>query len=250
MRTVPALMAAAAALLLPVPGLPVLRAADTAAPKIRLLLVTGGHDYETNQFRQVFQDDPGVSVQAVAHPQAHAWFKAGAASGYDTIVLYDMWAEISPDSQKDLVDRLQEGKGLLALHHCLGSYQKWDEYARIVGGRYHLQKYTVDGVEKPGSTYKHDVRFKVRIAPGNHPVTQGLADFEILDETYGGFEVRPGVTPLLTTDEPTSGPTIGWTHTYGKARVVYLELGHDHAAYENPNYRRLVSQAIRWVSPR
>ena len=52
----------------------------------------------------------------------------------------------------------------------------------------------------------------------------------------------------LTTDEPTSTPKIGWAHTYGKSRVFYMALGHDHFAYENPNYRQLVHQAIRWVA--
>jgi len=56
------------------------------------------------------------------------------------------------------------------------------------------------------------------------------------------------VTPLLTTDEPTSTKTIGWAHTYGKSRVAYLELGHDHLAYENPSYQRLLAQAIRWTA--
>lgn len=34
--------------------------------------------------------------------------------------------------------RAQEGKGLVALHHCLASFQDWDEYPKIIGGRYHL----------------------------------------------------------------------------------------------------------------
>ena len=35
------------------------------------------------------------------------------------------------------------------------------------------------------------------------------------------------VTPLLTTDEPSSTPIIGWAKKYGKARVVTLQSGHD-----------------------
>ena len=56
---------------------------------------------------------------------------------------------------------------------------------------------------------------------------KGLTDFEIFDETYKGYYVEDGVTPLLTTDEPSSTPVIGWTKKYGKARVVTLQSGHD-----------------------
>jgi len=55
------------------------------------------------------------------------------------------------------------------------------------------------------------------------------------------------VTPLLTTDESTSSPVIGWTKIYGKARIVTLQSGHDVPTYGNPDFRKLLKQAIEWV---
>ncbi|HNU99585.1 MAG TPA: ThuA domain-containing protein [Verrucomicrobiota bacterium] len=43
---------------------------------------------------------------------------------------------------------------------------------------------------------------------------------------------------------------MAWAKTYEAARVVYIQLGHDHLAYENPSFRRLVANAIRWVAKR
>lgn len=86
------------------------------------------------------------------------------------------------------------------------------------------------------------------VAAASHPVTDGLGRFEILDEIYGGYEVLPDSNPLLTTDHPGNSPTLGWWRTHGPARVVYLQLGHDRQAYENPSYRRLLANAISWVS--
>jgi hypothetical protein len=226
-----------------------LPAADAnSAGKIRVLVVTGGHDFEREPFFKMFKDNSELTFQAVEHPQAYAQFKPGPAAQYDVIVLYDMVQDISPDSKQDFVNLLKQGKGLVALHHCLASYQKWPEYEQIIGGKYFLDKRVENGVEKPGSTYQHDVRMKVRVADSSHPVTQGVTDFEILDETYGGFGVQPDIRALLTTTEPTSSPTIGWAKTYEKARVVYMALGHDHAAYENPHFRKLLAQAIRWTA--
>jgi type 1 glutamine amidotransferase len=225
-------------------------AASAKADKIRILLVHGGHDFQTNQFLKVFSENPEVTFTTVQHPQAQAWFKPERAGEYDVLVFYDMWQNISEDAKADLVKLIKGGKPLVALHHSLGSFQKWDEYANIIGGRYHLDKWLDHGVEKPGSTYKHDVDFTVHIADPNHPVTRGLKDFPIHDETYGGFEVKPESHVLLTTDERTNGRNLAWAKTYGAARVVYIQLGHDHQAYENPNYQRLVAQAIQWVSKR
>ncbi len=221
-----------------------------AAEKLRLLIVHGGHDFETNQFLQVFRENPEITFEVVQHPRAHEHWQAGPAANWDVLVLYDLWQDITEDAKTALLARLKEGKGLLALHHSLASYQSWPEYERIIGGRYHLEKSTAGGVEKPQSTYQHDVEIKVRVANNQHPVTQGLADFTIHDETYGLFDVSAQVHALLTTDAPTSGKTIAWAKTYENARVIYLQLGHDHQAYENPNYRRLVANALRWVGKR
>ena len=181
---------------------------SVTAEKTRLLIVHGGHDFETNQFLQIFQDNPEVTFEVVQHPAAHARWQADAASQWDVLVLYDLWQPIDDAAKADLVARLKEGKGLLALHHALANYQDWSEYERIVGGKYFLEKQTVNAVEKPRSTYKHDVDFTVRIANNQHPVTKGLTDFAIHDETYGLFDVSPQTHALLTTDEPTSDRTI------------------------------------------
>ena len=55
---------------------------------------------------------------------------------------------------------------------------------------------------------------------------------------------------LLTTDHPKSDPELAWTKQYGNSRVVYLQLGHDHLAYENPNFRTLLARSIRWTAGR
>jgi type 1 glutamine amidotransferase len=86
------------------------------------------------------------------------------------------------------------------------------------------------------------------VADPRHPITRGLADYDFTDETYCRTSVDPGVHVLLTTDEPSSDKTIGWTKTYESARVCYLQSGHDETVYRNPNYRTLVVRAIRWTA--
>ncbi len=221
-----------------------------AAGPIRVLLVCGGHDYQTNQFLQVFRDNPEITFTHLTHPAAHAWLAADKAREWDVLVLYDMWQDISEPAKQDFVNRLKEGKGLVVTHHAIANYQNWPEYERIIGARYYLAATNRNGVPKPRSQYQHDVRFRVEVLNREHPVTRGLEDFDIHDETYRLFDVAPDVTPLLGTKEPLSHPVIAWAKTYQQARVVYLQLGHDHYAYENPGYRRFLANAIRWAARR
>ncbi len=102
--------------------------------KIRILVVTGGHDFERDAFFKLFKDNPELECQFVEHPKAHELLKPEAAKTYDVLVLYDMWSKITDEAKQDFEKLIKGGKGLVALHHCLASYQDWDEYANIIGG--------------------------------------------------------------------------------------------------------------------
>ena len=168
-------------------------------------------------------------------------------SKYDVLVFYHMWQTITEEQATVLADCIRQGKPLLVLHHSICAFDDWPEYINIIGGKYFHKPTTVKGKEYPACSYIHDLHFKVRIVNPENPVTKGLTDFEIFDETYKGFYVEEGATPLLTTDEPTSTPVIGWSKMYGKSRIVTLQSGHDAPTFENPDYRKLLRQAIEWV---
>ncbi len=215
---------------------------------VRVLLITGGHGFDKEPFYVFMKSLPDITVTEVKHPDALAMFRPENRSLYDVVLLYDMPQAISEQEKKDFVDCMEAGKGLIAWHHAYCSYQDWPEYKNIIGGRYHYDTWTDDqGVEHPSATYEHDVQFYVKVADPKHPVTKGIEDFDILDETYGGGSVQPGVHVLLTTDEPSSTPSVAWTNRYGKSNVVTILLGHDNHAWTNPSFVKLLTQAIMWV---
>ena len=216
--------------------------------KTRVLVVTGGHGFEQEPFFKLFKDNPEITYQAVEHPKAHALLTADAAKAWDVLVLYDMHQGISDQAKGDLIARLKDGKGLVTVHHAIANYQDWPEYWKIIGAHYYLAATNINGVAKPRSAYKHGVDFRIHVADPQHPVTRGIKDFDIHDETYKWFDVAEDVHPLLTTDEPESNKVVAWAKTYQGARVVYIQLGHDHFAYENPSYRQLLKQAIQWTA--
>jgi type 1 glutamine amidotransferase len=77
-----------------------------------------------------------------------------------------------------------------------------------------------------------------------------MSDFKIHDEGYKycGFEKNNHV--LFTTNHPDCDETIGWVRNFGKAKVCGIMLGHDSAAYANPNFRQLIARSIRWSAGR
>jgi type 1 glutamine amidotransferase len=75
-----------------------------------------------------------------------------------------------------------------------------------------------------------------------------VKDFPIVDEAYDKYYLDPRVHLLLTTEHPKNAKSVAWVTTYGKSPVFYLQLGHGETAYDNPNYRKLVVNGIRWAA--
>ena len=67
------------------------------------------------------------------------------------------------------------------------------------------------GAMQKKSGYKHNVDLPIQVVDKNHPVTAGLSDFTLHDETYSNYLVQPDVHVLLKTDHPTSTPALAWT---------------------------------------
>lgn len=214
-----------------------------SAKDIRILIVTGGHDFEREAFFQMFDSMKGISYRELKHPEANLQLGQIDPKTYDAVVFYDMPKSISDKEKESYYQLLKMGKGLLFLHHSLCSYQDWQEYKTIVGGKYHEEKDTPQS-----STYQHDVTFPIMIADKKSPVTRGIKDFSMLDEVYGNTEVLPTVKVLLKTNHQLSNPVIGWSHQMGKSRIVYIQPGHDKNSYTNANYLKLVRQAIDYIS--
>ena len=222
---------------------------NAASGSIRVLVITGGHGYKVEEFNQMLTSlGPEITYQVAELPSAFEMFKQENRDKFDVLVFYHMWQIITDEQAKSFADCIREGKPVVALHHSICGFDDWPEYWNIIGGKYFHKTTTFKGKEYAPCSYIHDLHFDVKIADKKHPVTKGLKDFPIFDETYKGYYVEEGVTPLLTTDEPSSTPAIGWTKKYGKSRIVVLQSGHDVPTFENPNFRKLLKQAIFWVS--
>jgi type 1 glutamine amidotransferase len=214
--------------------------------KIKVLIITGGHGFKHEPFYDVFNAIPSITYDTLVQPQANALIASQDVSNYDVLVFYDMVLDsITTAQQEGYISLLKKGASMIFLHHSLVSYQHWPEFIKIVGGQYHTHPVVVNG-DTLKASYDHDVNIPVKVENKKHPVTRGITDFEIVDEVYGGAEILPQVKPLLSTTHPKSMRYLAWINHYGNSDVIYIQLGHGPSGFSNPNYRKLIQQAIEW----
>lgn len=222
---------------------------SVAQKKIKVLLITGGHGFEHKPFYDLFNSLVNIEYDSIIQPKANALIASPAISKYDVLVFYDTVDSLSESTKKSYTDLLKKGKSMIFLHHSLVSYQNWPEFLRIVGGQYHTSAVVVNG-DTLHANYEHDVTIPVKVEDQAHPVTMGINDFTIFDEIYGDVEIMPNVKPLLSTNHPKSMSYLAWINKYGNSEVIYIQLGHGPTGYANPNYRKLLQQAIEWSAKR
>jgi uncharacterized protein len=212
-------------------------AAEDASPKkIRVLATVGGHDYEKEPFDAMFAAMPDLEVTQAVMPEAIDILRPGLENKYDVLVRYDIVRNLTEQQKQAFVDLMRSGIGLVSLHHNLCVQDSWPEYFDVIGT-------TMD------KTWQEGLDMRIFVVDKEHPVTRGVHDFVIHDEAYNGYRVASNVHVLLRTDHPKNSPAeIAWTTRYGRSPVVYLMLGHDGAAYQNPAYRTLVHNAIAWTA--
>ena len=215
------------------------------AQTINIMVVTGGHAYDTLQFFEMFDALPGISYQHFQQPKANNKLVKDLGEDYDVIVFYDMWKSISEMEKSAYLRLTQQGKPLLFLHHSIASYQDWPEFEKILGGKYVEAARGVPKEEQ--SNYEHDVWVYSKVE-NYTAVTVGLKEPRFFDEVYGNVRVSEDVIPLLRTRHPKSMEFVAWQHKYNNSQVVYIQPGHDYRTFENEEYRKLLLQAIKFLA--
>ena len=139
--------------------------------------------------------------------------------------------------KKSFADFLAAGGGLVATHAAVAVYRTWDEYAKIIGARF------------KNHPWGSGSQITVKIDEPRHPVAAAFAEptFTYKDEVYQVTDPysRDIVRVLVSIDTAKSNMkkkglradkdhAITWIKRYGKGRVFYCAIGHDHPLFWNP----------------
>jgi uncharacterized protein len=215
------------------------------ATPIRLLVVTGGHEFDAS-FWGIFQNRPDWKLEPRAHEPADTCtvYDRPVAQDFDAVLLYDMPHNITEVQQQHFLALFERGVGVVILHHALAALQQWSTFEEITGLR--MREKGEGGL--PPYTYQHDVKFDLQRVDIRHSVLEGVPSFSVLDETYGRMYYHPDIQPLMITNHPTSIPVVVWSRKYKNSRLVMIQPGHGPQIFGSPHFKRLLVNSIVWAS--
>jgi len=166
-------------------------------------------------------------------------------------VLFFTAGELEMDSQQkaDLLSFVHDdGKGFVGVHAATITFTEWPEYGKMIGGYFD---------EHPWGTFDAPIVVEDPSFPGMQAWPRS---FVLRDEIYQIKDFsRDGLRVLMRLDASKldlSNPkvhrkdgnfAVTWAKIYGKGRVYYTSLGHVKENWDNAQFQKMLTEAIKWA---
>lgn len=226
----------------------------------KALVVRGGWEghrpVQATELFLPFLEKSGFTVRVEESTDVYA--DAAEMASTDLVVQCVSMSEISAEQVAGLSAAVAAGTGFTGWHGGIAdSFRASSDYLQLVGGQFacHPGK---EPCERRGEAEDNFLPHTIDITElgREHPVTEGLDDFELCTEQY--WVLHDDLIDVLATTthparpwQPWQRPVISpaiWTRQWGAGRIVVTTPGHSLDVLENPNVRTVVERGMLWAT--
>ena len=201
---------------------------------------------EANGFRVRVEDSPKV--------YAEAEFMATV----DLVMQCMTMSTIGPDELAGLSAAVEAGTGLAGWHGGIAdSYRNSSDYLHLIGGQFACHPGKAPE-ERTGEQSDNYVPYRVEMLPAaaDHPITRGIADFDLVTEQYWVLAdtyidvlatTTQAVRPWDPWHRPVTSPAI-WTRQWGRGRIFVATPGHNMTIVRHPTVKTIIERGLLWAA--
>jgi len=203
---------------------------------------------EQNEFQVRVEESPGVYADR------------DYMAGVDLIMQCMTMSTIERAEFEGLQDAIAAGTGLAGWHGGIAdSYRNTADYLHLIGGQFacHPGKHPDERIGG-GEQSDNYIRYTVNMLPAaaDHPITQGINDFELVTEQY--WVLSDDYSDVLATTtqsvrewdpwhRPVTSPVI-WTRRWGKGKIFVATPGHHTDILADENVNTIIKRGLLWAS--
>lgn len=204
-------------------------------------------------FKKMGETSGAYTADATEDP---AVFTDDNLKQYDAIVFLNTTGEPVPDAAgREAVEKfVANGKGLIGIHSASDTGYKWENYGKMIGGYF------------AGHPWNAGSNVTIKIEGTDHAINKAAGfegdTFVHKDEIYQYRPMpysRENLRILLSLD--LTGPNmkrggmkradndyaVAWLNTFGKGRIYYNNLGHNHHTFWTPAVMRHFLAGIQFA---
>jgi type 1 glutamine amidotransferase len=222
----------------------------TVAPAeaMNILVMTGrnNHDWEhtTAVLDSILSGSGLFFIDVTTQPDTITY---EGLKKYDALISnWNSWPETDvrwPEkAELGLLEFLEQGGGMVFFHSSSSAFYNWPEFKQISTGAWVVDS-TWHGPVGPVS---------VTLQDRDHPITMGLADFQLYDELWINAQQNDAFLVLgkainIENEESGEQPAI-FVANYGAGRIFHTILGHDARAMRSNGFSQLMLRAAEWAA--
>ncbi|MEY9951339.1 ThuA domain-containing protein [Leifsonia sp. EB34] len=224
------------------------------------LVVRGGWDghmpVETTNLFIPFLEENGFAVRVEESPAVYT--DEAFMDTVDLVLQINTMSTIEQEEFAGLQRAVLNGSGMAGWHGGIAdSYRNNADYLHMIGGQFahHAGK---DPAERIGEQSDNYIPYTVKITDYGkaHPITEGIADFDLETEQYWVLSdeyndvlatTTQGVRPWDAWNRPVTAPAI-WTRQWGKGRIFVSAPGHRLEIVESQPVRTIIERGLLWAA--
>ena len=184
---------------------------------------------------------------------------AGAMASVDLIVQCVTMSTIEKDELAGLTAAVRAGTGLAGWHGGIAdSFRASSDYLHLVGGQFACHPGKPEGEPRVGDETDNFVPYQVELTDlgRQHPITEGIAPFELVTEQYWVLsddlnDVLATTTQKVRDGDPwhreVTSPAV-WTRQWGDGRIFVATPGHSVSVLQDSNVRTIIERGLLWAS--
>jgi hypothetical protein len=216
-----------------------------------------GHEPEqTTDFFVPFLEQNGFDVRLEPSPAIYR--DSEFMDSVDLIVQINTMSTIEKEEFAGLEAAILAGAGFAGWHGGIAdAYRNNADYLHMVGGQFahHAGK---DPAERIGEQSDNYLPYTVHITElgRTHPITAGLADFDLVTEQYWVLSDEYNDVLATTTQDvrpwdawhrPVTAPAV-WVREWGEGRIFVSAPGHKLEIVRDPNVRTIIERGLLWAA--
>lgn len=224
------------------------------------LVVRGGWDghmpVETTELFIPFLREHGFDVRVEEGTAVYA--DQSVMDTIDLVVQVNTMSTIAKEEFDGLQRAVLAGTGMAGWHGGIAdSYRDNADYLHMIGGQFahHAGKHPDERVGEQSDNY---ISYTVHVTDlgREHPIMQGIDDFDLVSEQYWVLSDEYDDVLATTTQEarawdawnrPVTSPAI-WTRQWGQGRIFVSAPGHRIEIVESQPVRTIIERGLLWAA--
>ena len=217
---------------------------------------TGHQPVETTNLFIPFLEANGFNVRVEDTPEVYA--DSDYLATVDLIQQTTTMHTIEREQFAGLQNAIIAGTGFAGWHGGIAdSYRNNTDYLQMVGGQFaaHPGKAPEERKGEQPDNYMHHTINMTELGR-NHPITQGIDDFDLVTEQYWVLHddyndvlatTTQKVRPWDPWNREVTSPAI-WTRQWGKGKIFVITAGHNLEVVSEANVKTIIERGLLWAS--